>query len=385
MTDGTIPGTIGSPEPAAYALTGLQGGMLYRYLAGGDPGDNLDQLLCTLEETIEPAALRAAWDAVAHRHGAMTTAIAWESSEEPVQRVTRLAEIPWHYEDLAGADEAAQSERISDYLAADRSRGFRLDQPPLTRLALFRLGPARFQLVWTLHHIILDGTSRGIILREVFEAYDAGCRGEPWCPPPAPRPFREFIEWLSGRDDSADAAFWKEFLKGFGTPTTLSGARSAQAIASGRRTMRLDAALAPGAGERLKALARDNGLTITNLIHGAWAVILSRHSGEPEVVFGVVRAGRPRALAGADSMVGMLINTLPLRISVPEDAELVPWLREVRERWRAMRDHEHTPLAGVQRVSELGAGPAKIENIGLEGAGAVSWRLPATGEGAAGR
>ncbi|HET9985575.1 MAG TPA: amino acid adenylation domain-containing protein, partial [Longimicrobiales bacterium] len=216
-----------------------------------------------------------------------------------------------------------------------------------------------YRLVWTFHHALLDGRSFPVLLREVFAAYDAILAGgAPVLEPAAP--YRAYVDWLEARDPAASESFWRRALAGLAAPTPLPGASASSGRSSyADRETRLSAAASAG----LRALAEREGLTLGTLVHGAWALLLARHSGEAEVVFGGVRSCRRSAVEGADSMVGLFINTLPLRVEVPPDAALVPWLRGVRARWTAIRAHEHTALSQVQAWSPLPARQPLFESI----------------------
>ncbi len=348
----------------SYPLSGLQAGMLYEHLAEPDTGANINQLIVTLPESVDVEQLRRAWQGVMVRHAVLRTAIAWDGLPNPEQRVFADVELPWEVVDLRHADGSSRARLLQDFLDTDRLRGFRLDRPPLIRLALLRMADDHYELVWTLHHIVLDGRSRTMVLREAFACYDAACRDEPYAPPPPPEPYCDFISYLAGRDLAAAQEFWTAALHGFVTPTSVAGVRPPTRLpVAGPRNHLVETCLGMDTSAALKAIARDNGLTLTTLVHGAWALLLSRHSGEADVAFGVVRAGRRTGAAGADGMVGMLINTLPLRALVAPDAALLPWLVELRDRWRAMRAHEQTPLSTIQRGCGIAAGNALFETI----------------------
>ena len=224
------------------------------------------------------------------------------------------------------------------------------------RLALFRVAEADYQLVWTSHHALLDGRSRLVLLKELFALYEAFCRGRDLQLQP-PRPYRDYIEWLRQQDLSAAESFWRRRLSGFPAPTPLGvdRARDTQPDEEegyGKQGVQLSETLTSA----LRSLAHHHHLTPNTLLQGAWALLLSRYSGEEEVVFGVTRAWHRSALEGAESMVGLFINTLPMRVRVSPEGLLLPWLKELRAQWKALRNYEHTPLVTVQGWSDIPPG-----------------------------
>jgi amino acid adenylation domain-containing protein/non-ribosomal peptide synthase protein (TIGR01720 family) len=218
--------------------------------------------------------------------------------------------------------------------------------------------------LWTFHHALLDGRSFPIVLREVFLCYEAIRDGRE-ASLPAPRPYADYIAWLRTQDLGRAEAFWRSTLKGFSAPTPVPGHRATVgdvgAAPEGRGVHELQ--LASETTARLSAFAREHGVTLNTLVQAAWGLLLQRYSGESEVVFGVTRACRRSALDGAEDMVGLFINTLPVRVAVDGDARLGPWLRSLREGQVAVREFEHSPLARVQAWSDVPRGRALFESV----------------------
>ena len=245
--------------------------------------------------------------------------------------------------------------RRAAFMAEDRTLGFDLATPPLQRVTLIRLAESEWIMVWTFHHILMDGRSFPIVLREMFALYDAA-QGRRQCSP-VRRPFRDFVAWYGAKDFSGAESFWRERLRGLPGATPLPAGFGDEKSGRGWHTRMF--ASEPTA--RLEALARANGLTMNNIVQGAWALLLAKHSGEEDVVFGATRACRKGTIEGADDIVGMLINTLPVRVQVKPDMPLIAWLGELRETWRSLFDVEHTPLRMVQRWSDMSANAPMLE------------------------
>ncbi len=343
----------------AYPLSPMQEGMLFHTLYAPRSGVDIEQVVGELGEHLDAARFRAAWERVVAARPVLRTAFRWEGLDAPLQEVHHAVDVPWHEEDLRPLPPAEQEARLQAFLMADRAQGFDPARAPLLRVALFRTGEAASRLVWTFHHILLDGRSFPLVLGDVFASYEA-----PAAALPARRPYRDFIAWLTARDARASEPFWREALRGFTAPTPLLGERS-----EGRGTdidyAQLIRRLPAAETATLVAFGARHGITLNTLAQGAWSILLSRYAGESDVVFGATRACRRTALGGegTDAMVGLLINTLPLRVAGPAGRGGAPWLHEIQARGRALRDHEHTPLVQVRAWSELPPGAPLFETL----------------------
>ncbi|MCI0428002.1 MAG: amino acid adenylation domain-containing protein, partial [Nitrospiraceae bacterium] len=309
-----------------------------------------------LHEMLDVAAFQRAWRCIVARHPVLRTKLRWENISEPRQEMHAQVELPWEEHDWRGIAGTERDKRIAEFLIADRRRGFELTRAPLFRLILLCYGEAEFHLIWTFHHTVLEARSFALALRELFAFYEAFRQGKE-ISLPLPRPYRDYIDWLQQQDFSKDEAFWRETLKGFTTPTPLIVDHvpdTHQDSRAGSKTQEI--LLSTQTTSALRTLAQDNQLTLNTIVQGAWALLLSRYSGEEDIVFGVIRANRRSTIEGAEAMIGLFLNTLPLRVRVKPEAALIPWLREIRLRWMAMRGHEQTPLANVQTWSEVPAG-----------------------------
>ncbi|HXI89885.1 MAG TPA: amino acid adenylation domain-containing protein [Blastocatellia bacterium] len=346
---------IGMPGHRAiedsYALSPLQQGMLFHTLYAREPGVDIEQFLFTIHANLDIEAFARAWRQVVDRHPILRTSFRWDGLDEPHQEVHALAHLKLHHEDWRSVRSVDQQARLEDYLQNDRTRGFDLTRAPLMRIGLFHIGERDFHFVLTFHHLLLDGRSLVEVLRQTHAFYEALCDDASLCLEP-PRPFREHIESLQQIDMSRAERFWRSTLSGFTSPTPLPEARNPGAI-SGDQTghdeqaIRLTAALT----STLKTLALENGVTLYTLVEAAWALLLSRYSGEADVVFGGIRACRGSS-DGAES-VGLFINTLPIRVTVPEDQPLSSWLKELRAQHLNLREYENTPLPKIQEWSEV--------------------------------
>jgi NRPS condensation-like uncharacterized protein len=207
-----------APIENAFPLSPLQQGMLFHYLYSKGSGVDIEQIVGHLHERLDIDALRRAWQQVVGRHEALRSSFRWEGLEQPLQEIHPHVEIPFVVQDWRHLTANAQAQRFEHHLHEDRRQGFALEQPPAMRLALFQLADSEFQLVWTVHHILLDGRAFPIVLREVFDHYESNQKGQTLhlLSPPS---YQHYIEWLQKRDTAGDEAFWRERLAGFARPT----------------------------------------------------------------------------------------------------------------------------------------------------------------------
>ncbi|HEX3526556.1 MAG TPA: amino acid adenylation domain-containing protein, partial [Thermoanaerobaculia bacterium] len=331
---------------AIYRLSPVQEGILFHALNEPESGLYVRHLVVELSGTLEVDRLKAAWGSLVERHAVLRTSLHWQEVAHPVQVVARRVTLPWEEKDRA-----------------DLQRGFDLAQAPLFRLTLVRTGEAAWELIWSFHHVILDGWSLLLLLREVFAVYAELCRGGK---PAAAKvvPYKDFISWQERRDATAGELFWRRSLAGFSAPTPLPGVRPrAGAGTEGRSFEERGTELSAATTTALERMAQQHGLTLNTLVQGAWAVLLSRTSQEGDVVFGATVSGRSAPLAGIESMIGLLINTLPLRVRVQENVSLLPWLQDLQESASELLQHEHDPLASVQGWSEVPRGLPLFDSI----------------------
>ncbi|HEY7511838.1 MAG TPA: amino acid adenylation domain-containing protein, partial [Vicinamibacteria bacterium] len=344
-----------------YPLSPMQEGMLLHSLVSPERAPYLEQGVYALDGRLDAAALRRAWERVIERHAVLRTSFRWMGLPRPLQVVERGATAAWDDDDWSPRSPQEQERAFAELLEADRRRGFALERAPLLRFSLVRLGERSHRLLWTFHHALLDGWCVPLLWKEVLALYRSFTRGGE-AALEDPRPYREFVAWLGRRDAAAAERYWRAELAGFAAPTPLGvdrPARADAAAAAGERPFTLSGE----ATAALRAFGRRHGLTLSTLVQGAWALVLSRYSGERDVVFGVTVSGRPPALPGVERMIGLFINTLPLRARLDPSEPLVAWLRALQDRQLEQREHETSALADVQRWSAVPAGRPLFESL----------------------
>jgi len=352
------------PDPDdIYELSPTQQGLLFHALYEQTAGAYFNQLTCVLQGALDPNAFQEAWRVVTARHPALRTSFHWKGLERPVQVVHPHVEIPWLIEDCSAAPADEQERRWAALGEEDRRRPFDLSSPPLMRCALSRIGHDAYRFRWSQHHLLLDGWSSSIVLNDVLSAYDAIVAGRRFDPPSPPR-FRDHILWLQQQDDAAAERFWRTQLEGFATPTPLVlGLPEMEGTVNPGRFGEAEVTIPGALGSRLKSLAAANRITLNTLFQGVWSILLSRHSGESDVVFGSIASGRSPALDRSDEIVGLFINTVPVRARLDAGMPVFAWLRDLQRDNAEREVYSYSSLADVQRWSEVEGGTALFDTI----------------------
>jgi amino acid adenylation domain-containing protein/non-ribosomal peptide synthase protein (TIGR01720 family) len=341
-----------------YPASPLQKSLLSHLLATPGTTVGFEQKSSTLRGELDPQAFERVWQAIVDRHPILRTAFAWDGVGEPLQVVSRRAALPLEIQDWRHLPQAERSARLAAFLAADRERGFDLARAPLMRIALLRLTDSVYQLVWSYSHLLLDAWCRTLILREVFSCYKALRNSEEIRLPP-PRPYRDYIAWLQRQEPQRAAAFWRRQLDGFSGVTPFRVEWLSEPAPGVEAYVAAAVVLPPATLEALQSFVRRQKLTLNTLIQGGWAVLLARYSGARDVVFGTTVSGRPPALPGVDSILGMFINNLPVRAEAQGQVRTDACLLALQGQLLELRDYEFCSLdqifewSGVPRRQRL--------------------------------
>ena len=349
-----------------YELSPLQQGLLFQALYGLDREAYVIQLSFAMRGDFNADAFKRAWHHLLGLHTALRTSFYWEEVDKPLQVVNRQVDLPVTELDWRHIPPARQDELLSDYAAEDRQRGFDCSQAPLMRLSLIRLADDAFHFIWCRHHLLIDGWSMSLVLNQVFSLYQSFCDGEPLTIG-AGRPYGEFIEWLQKQSMSEMEAFWRSELKGFTSPTPSLDERAAGSSLKrkqgGESYERQYLHFSETETHSIKSFARQHRLTTNTLLQASWGLLLSRYTGMDDVVFGTTMSGRSANLQGIEDMVGLLINTVPIRMRMADDCAVLSWLEGLQKRQLAVRQHEYSPLVQVQSWSEVSRGTPLFETL----------------------
>ncbi|NLG54552.1 MAG: non-ribosomal peptide synthetase, partial [Rhodococcus sp.] len=336
-----------------WPLSPLQQGLLF-HASLADPHTDVYtvQLTAELAGDVDPDRLRRSGQTLLDRHPQLKAAFATADSGESVQIIDPGVEIGWRYIDFTEADYPRRVRGPEREAAAEQQAGFDMARPPLVRFLLMRLEPQRYRLVITNHHILLDGWSTPLFVRELLALYatDADATALP-----TPRSFRDYLTWRSHQNDEQAQAAWQQMLDGFDEPTLVAGARTdigaEDAVAASPVDVRFDAQTTA----RLERVAGEYSVTINTMVQTAWAVALATLTGRNDIVFGATVSGRPPELDGVESMLGLFINTLPVRVQLDPSETLAELLTRVQAQQSAMLDHHHLGLAEIQDATGIGA------------------------------
>jgi amino acid adenylation domain-containing protein/non-ribosomal peptide synthase protein (TIGR01720 family) len=338
-----------------YPASPMQAGLLFHTILENVPGMYFEQFSGDLVGALSVEAFRRAWQRVVDAHAILRTQFVWEDLTEPLQVVRSNIELPWDERDFRGMSEPERETALGAYLEEDRRRGFDPGRAPLMRAGLIRLRDDTWRFVWSFHHLLLDGWSVPLVLRQMMSYYSAFQTGQPPSPELGPQ-YREFIAWIRAQELSRAEAFWRSQFAGFTRPTLLARSAGRGPGNAGTSYNSVRASLELPATAMLRSLAREQRLSLNTLVQGAWALLLSDRTGEADVIFGTTSAGRPASLRGVESMVGLFINTLPLRLAVRKDAALGSWLQEIQRRHSEAREYEFTPLLSILEWSGVARG-----------------------------
>ncbi len=344
-----------------YPLSPMQQGILFHSLLAPDAGAYVPQVCITVDGLTDVIAFQKSWEEVFRRHSILRTAFRWEKRDRPFQVVYKVLDLPWQEQDWREFSISEQQQRLEDFLEEDRKQSFDLKIAPLFRINLIQLTETRYQLVWTQHHLIIDGWSAGLVLKEVFQLYQVFYQGVD-LPIYNIRPYADYIAWLGQQDLSAAKTFWETKLQGFTTPNILQVKQSSSTSTKPNWTQK-EISLSASITNNLKTLAKNHQFTLNTLIQGAFAILLSRYCNQDDIVFGATSSGRPATLTGSESMVGLFINTLPVRVQVDPQASLINWLQQLQTQQIEALQYEYSPLLEIQSWSEIPRGSTLFEHI----------------------
>lgn len=297
-------------------------------------------------------AFRQAWHRVMVRHPILRTSFHWEGLSKPLQVVHREVPVPLEELDWREIPAEARKERRRAFLEEDRHTPFVLTKPPLMRLVLIRVASAVYRLVWTYHPLILDSRSRALVFAEVIAFYQA-LRRKQQIKPKRSRPYRDYITLLQKKDPARAEAFWRRKLQGFTKPTPVALNPPPSVAPGPQATKVLRVKLSTTLVSALRSLAKQQQLPLPILIQGAWALVLSRHCGRKDLVFGYSISGPPPALAGNEPMIGLFHNIVPVRVRVSPAKKLLPWLKELQAAQVEWRQFDYFPSEQVQDWCEV--------------------------------
>ncbi|MFJ3222907.1 amino acid adenylation domain-containing protein [Streptomyces sp. NPDC086783] len=330
-----------------WPATPAQSGLLFHAMLAGSSFDAYHmQLVFHLSGKVDPERMRRAGQALLDRHPALRAAFVDRADGDLVQVIPESVTLPWRHLDLTAAEEPQRTEEFERFLDRDRTTYFDADIPPLIRLALAALEPDRTELVLTAHHVLFDGWSTPLLMRDLLLLYAAD--GDPTALTPA-RDYADFLTWLTQHDHEESARVWAAELDGVQEPTLLVPQAGTRHDSAGIGAIEVVFEGKQGLSRR----AAELGVTLNTLVQGAWAVLLARLTGQSDIVFGATVSGRPAAVKDVDSMVGLFINTIPVRVRCERQTTFADLLTDLLHRQAALLEHHQHSLAEIQQATGL--------------------------------
>ncbi|KAA3617203.1 MAG: amino acid adenylation domain-containing protein [Calditrichaeota bacterium] len=333
-----------------YPLSPMQQGMLFHTLYAPETEAYSEQISCQLNGRLNVDAFKRAWQEVLNRHDILRSAFIWEDVDEPLQVVHQQLDIPFELIDWTDKSEELQKKSVKEFANEQRKIGFELNSAPLISIKIIRLNEKAYHFVLTHHHLLWDGWASPLILGEVFKLYDAYDNGNE-IQLETPRPYSDYIGWLQQQDMEQAKAFWKNRLDGISAPTPLSVNKVSHTGESEYKVVSHN--FDEQVSTKLQALAKEQQITLNTIMQGTWGLLLARYGRLDDVVFGATVSGRPAEIPGIETMVGLFINTLPVRIRVNEASSFLQLFQNLQMEQAETRQFEYSPLVEIQGQTEI--------------------------------
>ncbi|NVO09465.1 MAG: amino acid adenylation domain-containing protein [Bacteroidales bacterium] len=344
-----------------YPLSPMQEGMLFHTLYALGSEMYITQLAVDILGELDIEHFKQVWQHITDTHSVLRTSFVYQGLQTPVQRVHKKVTSGITLIDYSEMPEIGQKNAIDQLQEEQRRAGFDLTIAPLSSIILAKTAENHHTFIWTHHHMLIDGWSTPIIFKELFQHYNSLVNNQEISL--KPDKYEEFIKYLSELDRTEEDAFWEEYLEGFTSPTEIS-------IGSGSNNLKQEAnhdkqgfALSTEDTDLLKAFTQKHHITINTLVQGAWSRLMSTYSGDDDIVFGITVAGRPSELEKVEEKVGLFINTLPLRIKVGADENVLDWLKKIQEQQNQVLEHQYTPLVRIQPLSGVPSSEILFKSI----------------------
>lgn len=330
-------------------LTPLQEGLLFHYLKDQNSVQYHEQLCLNIAGDIDPQRFQQAWQHVVQTNEMLRTVFRWQGLKKPVQIILKQAALHIAHTDLSHLEPQEQQRRVEEAKKADRSRPFDLLEVAF-RIYVYKLSPQRYMMIVSNHHILYDGWSNGLILSEFFGNYQRLQNNEP-LPMSTKTPFKTYCKWLQSQDHEQQAQFWRAYLQGFHTQTTLPGqiTRASATKTATSYTISCPAEIK----QLLETFCREHQVTLASVLYTAWGLVLQKYACTNDVVFGTTVAGRTADIADMLNMVGLFIHTIPLRVRGTQEQTILDIIQQVNADLIARRAFETTSLVDIQSVSDL--------------------------------
>ncbi|MCY8595206.1 non-ribosomal peptide synthetase, partial [Bacillus haynesii] len=334
-----------------YPLANMQKGMLFHAAMDQTSGAYFQQIVIDLKGRVHPDLLEKSFHEIVKRHEILRASFEYEITAEPRQIIARDRKTPFTSIDLTGENRTRQHRFIETYLKEDQEKGFDLSSEALMRVCLIRMNDESFRLIWSHHHILLDGWCLGIVLSELFSIYGKIIKGESRRLK-EPKPYGDYIKWLEKQDKEEAAAYWKDYLKGYETRSELPAfnrSATSEEYCGKEKVISFSKKLTT----KITRIAKEHHVTINTVLQGIWGIILAKYNNTDEVVFGTVVSGREAPVEGIEEMVGLFIHTIPTRVSFGGARSFKEVLKKTQAESIESNRYSYMNLSEIQELSEL--------------------------------
>ncbi|MCP4218163.1 MAG: amino acid adenylation domain-containing protein, partial [bacterium] len=331
-----------------YPLSPMQEGMFFHYKLDGSSPAYFEQTSFRISGSLRPDWLEKALLQLSRRHDILRTIFLGKTGKRLLQVVLKEAPVDFTFRDIRG--EADKETYVEQFRQSDRERSFNIEQEPPMRVTVLQLENEVYELVWSFHHILMDGWCLSIIIADFLAAYSALDQTPPHHPPPAAS-YRTYINWLQKQDKNESASYWSKYLQAYDEPAVIPAKTSGSVTRynGAKSIFTVDEATT----HTLQAVAMESGVTVNILMQALWGIVLNRANGKLDAVFGGVVSGRPAAIQGIESMVGLFINTVPVRVNIEDNPTFANVFSSLRENAAAGEAHHYFPLAEIQAEHPL--------------------------------
>ncbi|MEJ8545838.1 amino acid adenylation domain-containing protein [Brevibacillus borstelensis] len=331
-----------------YGLTPLQQGLLFESRFESEPGMYMEHFCCDLQGDFNPTLWTKAWTAVFQKHPVLRSAFFWKEFDKPIQVVFKSTQLPVQVYDWRSLSDEEFQHEMELLLERDCKEGFSFEEPPLLRIAFLQQKDDFYKMIVCSHHIILDGWSLHLVLQDLFTSYKHLVNNQEFSLGPASNSFQDYMVWLQKQDYDQAELFWRQYVKGFEGANIINSELKPVASLS-ERYRDYKVRLSKEATDQLYLFAKENQVTMNTCVQGAWALCLSQFTSEPEVMFGTTVSVRPTELQDSEQMVGLLINTLPFRVSIRRDQTVMEWLLEIQMAFLEVREYDYVSLSEIPK------------------------------------
>jgi tyrocidine synthetase-3 len=339
-----------------YALTPMQEGILFHYLK--DPGSDIyfEQLCLEIAGEIDFELFEKAWNFVIETNEMLRATFRWEKIENPIQVILKKHRLQPKYHDLSGEKSSEKKTRVENLKDEDRKEKFDLREVPF-RVTLCRVEAGKYEMIISNHHILYDGWSTGVIIREFFEAYYGQnkkiVKGDQEAKPTIKLSYKEFIQWIQNQDKTKQKHYWKEYLARFEHPTGLLIKIKRKKTGELKSSANYPVLLERSIKDRLEIFIKTNRVTLAAFFYSAWGILLQAYGNTDDVIFGTTVSGRSARIKGIEDMVGLFINTIPLRVRTAPGEKIIDLVQRINYILPIREKYESTPLVDIKEYSEL--------------------------------